>query len=668
MDSSPHRHSPLALVLFVLFAGLTLTYYLVHKPFDPRSALAIGSAIFVCFLAAAVLALAGGLGRRLFSGRGFAPPVRLCVQAGLGLGILGILWLVGAVVGAARPLVGWIVLAAGSIALWREARDWLTEWSSLREVWEEAGLFGKLLGGYLLAVLALTLLAALAPPIEYDALTYHLALPRIYTLVGRLVYVPEIMFWGMPQTGEMLYTWGLQIGGERLPAVLGWGFGVLALTGMLGLARQHFNATAGFLASAALVSGFTLAAALSRAYVDWLAIMFGVAWLAAIMAWTEDMERSILLLSGALAGMAVGTKYTAGILLVCGAAVIFWRLRLRLKKLTAAVSLYGLAGMLTVAPWLIRNLAYTGSPVYPLLFPAGAMTPLRLALYSKGQAYGNWLDMVILPLRATFLGAEGGIGYSASIGPLLFGLAFCAPLAYPALTNRSRLAIKTAAVVSATAVLVWMVTGRFSQYLLQARLYFAFFPALALLACAGWTGLQDINIRGVRLGRLTTALVVLVLGLNLLELGQHIARRGTIATVLGIEAAETYVEKNLGWYARAVSAVKSLPPGSKTLMLWEPRSYSCQMDCDPDEILDRWLQERYDDAGSGGRGENEILARWRASGYTHLLVHHAGVEFVRISADPAYHAEDWLILDRFLRRLDVVQDFNGAYVLYSLQP
>lgn len=665
MDATPRR-LPAALVLFLLFTAISLSYYLTHKPFEPRSALAIGGSVYLCVLAAAITAIAGGLGRRLLTASGLPPLTRLSMQAGLGLGILGFLGLAAGLLGAIRPLAGWIGLGIGLIGLRRSIWEWLHDWKSLGDAWNQAGRFGRLLGGYTLAVLALSLPVALAPPIAFDALTYHLTLPRMYVLAGRVTYVPEIMFWGMPQTGEMLYTWAMLLGGERLPAVLGWAVGGLALVGMLGLAQRSLNTDAGFLAPAALVSGYSLVAALPRAYVDWLAILFGVAWLAAIEHWAAEKERGWLLLSGALAGMALGTKYTAGILLVCGSAVILWRLRWKIRPALAELGAYLASGVLAVSPWLIKNWVYTGSPIYPLLFPAGSMTPLRLALYSGGRPFGGWPDVFILPLRATFLGVEGSIGYSASIGPILFGLAFCAPLAWHKLSDRGRLGFAAAAAASFAAVLVWMAVGRFSQYLLQSRLYFAFFPALALLAGAGWFGLQGETIKGVRLGRLASALVVLILALNLLESGLVFTGWGPIRVALGIDTAQTYVENNLGWYARAVMAVRDLPPGSKTLMLWEPRSYACQPYCTPDEVIDRWLQARYDGA-SVARSEAEILASWRAAGFTHLLVHHSGVEFIRGSGDPAYTEEDWTTLGRMLARLTVEQDFSQAYRLYSLR-
>jgi hypothetical protein len=77
------------------------------------------------------------------------------------------------------------------------------------------------------------------------------------------------MFWGMPQTAEMLYTWAMALAGDPAAASLGWAIGVLTLAGMLGFGLQKLDVDAAWVSAACLVSGYTLASALSWSYVDW---------------------------------------------------------------------------------------------------------------------------------------------------------------------------------------------------------------------------------------------------------------------------------------------------------------------------------------------------------------------------------------------------------------
>jgi hypothetical protein len=295
------------------------------------------------------------------------------------------------------------------------------------------------------------------------------------------------------------------------------------------------------------------------------------------------------------------------------------------------------------------------------------MDRLRLDLYQGGLPWGNWQDVFLLPMRAVLLGVEGSPGYSASIGPLLFGLSLAAWLGWHALTPEQKRVASLATLVFCSGLLVWMVAGRFSSYLLQSRLYFALFPPLAVLAGAGYTALSQSALPGVRLGRIASVLVLLVLGLNVFELGIHTLNQGAFQHLLALRTSDAYLADNLGWYAPAMKELRELPADSRVLMLWETRSFYCWPACEPDETIDRWLRERYANGSASPRTLEEILHAWRQSGYTHLLFYRLGADFIRRQSTD-YQPADWQALDDLLSRLSPVRDFGDAYTLYWLSP
>lgn len=656
---------------FLGFTALTVTYYIVHKPFTPALALSLGAAFGRLAAAVLLAALSGGLGQRLFPAppaKAMSPLVSLALQAALGLGMIALAVLAVGVLGGLQTWIGWAALVILLFWLRREVISWLGHWRELGQAWRQAGRLGKFLAICIALMLLSTLWAALASPLHFDALTYHLALPRLYLEAGRFSYVPQNIFWGMPQAGEMLYTWAIALAGEPAAAVLGWAIGVLALAGLLGFARQKFDPDTAWVATAALVSGYTLASALSWGYVDWLALLYGVAWLAVLDIWVSNRQPKTLLLAGVLAGLAFGAKYTAGILLICGAVALVYYNRRSPPQAVMSLLGYGFAALLAALPWLAKNLLATGNPLYPFLFPAGAMSALRLELYQGGQPFGGWQDVILLPLRATFIGVEGGPGYSASIGPLLFGLSLCAGLGWRSRSAPARETIRLAALIVLSGLLTWMALGRFSSYLLQSRLYFAFFPALAFLAGAGFSGLQSLALPNLRLGRLASFLIALVLGLNTFEIGVRTLQQGALSALLGLQTAAEYQAHNLGWYAPAMQALRDLPPGDRALLLWEPRSLYCLPRCDPDEVLDRWKRARTGVPGAAPPENDAILADWRLAGYTHVLFYRSGANFIRQENRLAYTAADWLALEDLLLDLPQLQDFGGAYQLYTLKP
>jgi hypothetical protein len=320
------------------------------------------------------------------------------------------------------------------------------------------------------------------------------------------------------------------------------------------------------------------------------------------------------------------------------------------------------AGLFSL-PWLIKNLIATGNPVYPLFFPSGSMDALRVHLYQNGAPWGNWLDAFFLPLRATFLGVEMAYGYSSSIGPLLLAFGLFACLSWLDLEGEHRHVVGIAALISIPGLLIWAFLGRMSYYLLQSRLYYSIFPALALLAGVGFTRFSSLKfLPGVRLWRVASVFVALVLWLSVFEVGILTISQDSPREILGLKSRDKYLEENLGWYAVAMQAIRELPSNADVLMLWEPRSLYCAPKCTPDEVLDRWLHDR-----SIWKSPQAILNSWRQAGYTHLLYYRAGADFLRQN-DQNYRADDWQSVEELLSQLPTPVDFGDAYSLYELNP
>lgn len=653
-------------LLFGLFAILwlfviILGYFVSHKPFTGELAGALALVTWRLVLACLVAATAGGIGRRLLPLDELHPLAQISVYSACGLGILAFLTMLLGLVGGFHPLGFALLLAAVIFLVRKQIIAWAKLWQGLPSFWRESSRFWKACGVFLAIILALGLLTALAPPVKYDALMYHLAMPETYLESGSFSYLPWLVMTGMPQTTEMLYTLGMSLGGAQGAAVLGWLFAFLALLGLAGYTRTRLDVPAGWVAAISLMAGYTFAVSIAWAYVDWLGLYFGLAALICLDEWRRKGRREILLFAGLFAGFAFSTKYTAGIFSIALFAAFCWHCYQRKEGFFTNAGILVGGAILAAAPWLLRNWVNTGNPVYPFLFRGGAMDAVRIGVYQGLPAWGDWRDILLLPFRATLIGSESTEGYSVSIGPLLLGLGALAWIGYGKLTRAQQASLQNAAWVGCTGILVWIIGNQASGYLIQTRMYFSIFPAFAVLAAFGFWGASRVEVPGLRVGRILQALIILVLGLNAVEVFLDFTRAGALPVVLGLRSETQYREDSLGWYSVAMETIRQLPAEKRTILLYEPRGYYCLPNCDPDEILDRWKH----DLAIFGDSE-AILDSWRHQGFVYILYNKAGTQFLRENPDPHHPVAEIDRLEEMLSTLPLVREFGSAYQLYRI--
>src|SRR3989344_1615690 len=114
----------------------------------------------------------------------------------------------------------------------------------------------------LLVIMSLVnLIGALGPELAFDALWYHLTLPKLYLLKHTLVFIPGglLYYSAMPKLGELIYTGGFSLGSEVYPKLLSWGFGILVTICTYKLARLFIKKDLALLASMVFYSNLVVA-------------------------------------------------------------------------------------------------------------------------------------------------------------------------------------------------------------------------------------------------------------------------------------------------------------------------------------------------------------------------------------------------------------------------
>ncbi|NLX99390.1 MAG: phospholipid carrier-dependent glycosyltransferase [Rhodopirellula sp.] len=214
-----------------------------------------------------------------------------------------------------------------------------------------------------------SLIGALAPPTDGDALCYHLELPKTFLAVGGLEFLPDSDNSTFPLLVEMWYLWALALDGGVATQLLHFGFGILLAMAAVVLATPIVGRAWAQVAGAVVLLVPSVTNQMTAPLND-VALAFHCT--LALAAWWRcgvDLEsRRWFVLCGLCAGGALGTKYLALLFLAALAAPVLWiawrwpdRRRLMLEGVAVATIVATSAAGL----WYVRAAWHRGNPVHP---------------------------------------------------------------------------------------------------------------------------------------------------------------------------------------------------------------------------------------------------------------------------------------------------------------
>jgi hypothetical protein len=232
----------------------------------------------------------------------------------VGLGAISMLVLMLGLVHALKPnvLTALVVVLAVNAAVWTWRQRRRLSRLSLERVRLPAPSVMLVLFGLLgLAFLLTALVGALGPEIGFDALWYHLALPRLYLDQGHVFGTPFEFVSLYPQGTEMLYAVGLDWGGARAAKLVDLLFGVLAVLATFRLARRYMSWRFALVAAVVFLAAPTVHWEMTTAYVELAIAFFVTLSITELVDWRTDRDRRHVWRAAILLGLALGTKHLA---------------------------------------------------------------------------------------------------------------------------------------------------------------------------------------------------------------------------------------------------------------------------------------------------------------------------------------------------------------------
>ncbi|HAM37070.1 MAG TPA: hypothetical protein DEB40_09825 [Elusimicrobia bacterium] len=543
----------------------------------------------------------------------------LLLACALGFGTLSLGLLGYASLGAYSPAVlktTFFPAAAAALISSRWWWSWLPNENSPREgrisLWETAALFLLALAALMSAVMTF------CPEIFYDALVYHLALPKLYLLKGRLTAIPHNIFSGLPLGLQMIYGLVLALSDERLARLLHASLGLAAAGAVYCVGRRCISRPAGIFAALAFLACPVALYASWNSGVDLATSFYGsTAFLALMRDLFPDKNQAGTrpgwpLACGALLGFACGTKYNMLPIAAVLIGIHAWHSR-RQGRPWRATWLLLAAFAASFSPWLVKNLFLFSNPLYPFLrglFPdAGWVADWQAFLDASGSRHvalagaAGWKELLLQPWTTSV----GSWPMGDWPGPVYLTL-----LPWLFLLRPRRPAVAAVLAAAAGSYLCWLFASRLVRYLLPAFPWLALAAALAVennalprwLRRAGW-------------------LAALYGGLFNIQVAFSQANAmGQWQFLMGRVSRENYLNTQrptypLPYFAAAEFINRRLPADARILLLGESRTFYIDRDCLAATVFDRnpfWLQ------AENARDARDLLSRVRGLGVTHIFL------------------------------------------------
>jgi hypothetical protein len=443
-----------------------------------------------------------------------------------------------------------------------------------------------------------TLLTALAPVTDGDALCYHLQVPKVFLAQGAASFQPDLHETVYPLLTELLYAVALAFRGPVSCRLISWVLGLVFAANVTALARPDLGARAWWAGTVALLVP-AVSNGMSAPLNDVALAAFGTA---AIVAWAQfhdspSPRRAALI--GLLVGLSLGVKYPAlvlaGLLGLATVASAVWKLGWR--RAIVVTSLFAGVMLAVGGPWYLRALWYTGNPVYPFFRQVFGGAGLDEVLDPIKRPLAVTIPNLLTALGPLSLRPERFDSFAHQLGPVFV---FFLPALFLERPPRRVLAI----VALGYAFLTICLTQRQSmRFVLIAVGPLAL--GVAWLAQQWWAR-PDLP------ARILVATLLLVLGF---ESGLALARaRHGLPVLLGREDADSFLERREPTY-RVGRWMAAHLPDSAQVVGQEHRGYYL-----PCPYTMELAHRRRTGLGRGGESARAVIDHFERAGFTHILL------------------------------------------------
>lgn len=509
----------------------------------------------------------------------------------------------------------------------------------------------------LFILIASIVILSSVPPVSRDALTHHLAVPKLYLKHGGIYEIPHVVFSYYPMNVDLLYVIPLSFGNDIATKYIHFSFALLTAWMIFNYLYKRLDLFYALLGALFFLSLPLIVKLSITVYVDLGLVFFSTASIVYFLKWIEcRFKLKHLIISACWCGLALGTKYNGlAILFLLTLFVPFVYVRkshaggFGQAKAVGYAAIFMAVALLIFSPWMIRNYHWKQNPIYPLYHswfshlntPAPADISIendsnnrntdtslkagssrsqkqRIGLFGYRKIIYNesWWEIALVPLRIFFTGKDGDPQhFDGKLNPFLFLLPFFAFIRSP--KDRSQLE---------TEKWIWLVFSflflliAFFKTEMRIRYIAPIVPSLIILSIMGLHQINVLVIARYPAGSsiipraVITAVTGMMLLINAVYIMHQFGEVQPIGYLSGQIGRDAYIETYRKEYPVVQFANKKLPANAKILSIFlGNRIYHSDkpMISDPGVLLK---------AVRKSDSPKRILMVLRKSGLTHMII------------------------------------------------
>lgn len=224
----------------------------------------------------------------------------------------------------------------------------------------------------IILALLITFVSSLTPIFFFDALACHVSISDIYLHHHGFKNFPFNHFTNFPSNINIFYILGLSLSDGMLVKLISWSFGFYTMLSVYAFTSRFINKRYSLISPLVFIFTPGILILMTHTTIDLGVMFYSFLGVYLLYLWSSKQKRVLLLLSSSFTGYAIASKYTAFVTTLIPFVLFSFLLTLRmngvkLKSKITSLFLLFLVIFVMLSPWIIKNLLYTGNPVYPLL-------------------------------------------------------------------------------------------------------------------------------------------------------------------------------------------------------------------------------------------------------------------------------------------------------------